>query len=233
MMSFVPLLAALFAAGLSAGDAALPPIAAIGDRPTSVSTPTARPLADGTLVFRSDDVFVPRRGDTTRRYSFTAPANTTYRIATVALDVTPGAFDRDTDGLHNLFWFQRGPRWKGSLIGYANVRGPIKNIALLSSNLDLPAKQVVRATRPFRPVRGATYRVEMRYDTPRRTSTLQILRDGVPVLAGPVTTPTTGRLTSGSGAFFVEVGFAHGGHHGPERPTYGWVYRNLEVRLIP
>jgi hypothetical protein len=203
------------------------------DQAVSLAAPAARLASDGSVVFRSDDVFVPQRGTPTRRYPFAAPAQSTYRVATLALDVTPGAFDRDTGGLHSLFWFQRGSRWRGSLIGYGNVRGPGKNIALLSSNLDLPAKQMVRATRGFRPERGVTYRVEMRYDVPRRTSTLNILRDGAPVLASPITTPTTGRLATGAGDFFVEVGFAHGGNHGPERPTYGWVYRNLEVQLLP
>lgn len=203
------------------------------DRTVTAAAPLATLAADGTVTFRSTDVFVPRRAEPLRRYPFAAPPATTYRVATLSLDVTPGAFDADAAGLHNLFWFQRGPRWRGSLIGYGNLRGPGKNIALLSSNLDLPAKQMIRATRGFRPVQGATYRVEMRYDTVRRTSTMDILRDGVSVLPSPVTTATSGRLTSGAGNFFVELGFAHGGGHGPERPTYGWVYQNLTVQLIP
>ena len=211
---------------------------------------TIRPAADGGSLLRApgapltceDDWYcierpgvflIPTPGNPLVKIDFDAPRNS-YSSFSLKMTVTHGGWNsRNEAGLHSLAWIvpvgENGrTEWKRTPI-YANLRGGNKNILVNNSILD-----GVRPTAPIPFGPGKTFQVEIFYDAANRNSTVRLLDLDGGVLA-EVAHGTAARVFDTSDTVRVEIGLdnAPAGSGYPEIASYGWIYQDLEVILVP
>ena len=211
---------------------------------------TLRPAADGGSLLRApgaplvceDDWFcierqgvflIPTPGNPLVKIDFDAPRSS-YSSFSLKMTVTHGGWNsRNEAGLHSLAWVvpvgdNGRTEWKRTPI-YANLRGGNKNILVNNSILD-----GVRPTAPIPFGPGKTFVVEIFYDAANRNSTTRLLDLDGGVLA-EVAHGTSARVFDTSDTVRVEIGLdnapADSGY--PEIASYGWIYQDLEIQMVP
>ncbi|HUP24410.1 MAG TPA: hypothetical protein VNB06_15870 [Thermoanaerobaculia bacterium] len=177
---------------------------------------------------------MPRPGDHNRTVDI--QANGTFRRIELDLDVTHGGwFSAEPERNHSIFWLHRGHgSFAANAIAYVNAFGPSRNEIRLATNLTQPrgARMDAAKATGTRLVAGRTYHFRYVYDG-RDGRTELVVSEGGRVLTRAVgRAPLRAIESPRDGLFFVSFGHRNNGTRGPERPTYGWRYSNLSVRLL-
>ncbi len=205
---------------------------------------TLRPAADGSsalnvpgqLQCTSQEFCLERRGvflipspaEPLIKIDFDPPANS-YGALSLQMTVTHGGWSTiDPEGLHSLFWLvpvgSDGRTQWPQTPAYVNLRGPGRNLLINNSILDDE-----RPTADAFLSAGQTFRVDFLYDARNRTSRATLLRLDGSVIA-QVTHDIDAPFLDTSSVQRLEIGLERGD---VEVPSYGWTYRDLEVRLLP
>jgi hypothetical protein len=185
----------------------------------------------GGLIWRQPQPFIPNKNEPEKIYTVPAQEDQRYSKVTVEMDVTMnGWYSKDPEGMHSIFWLQRGDKWRSNMIGFCNARGPNKNFLYLMSNLNNPpgVKQIAQTL--FSIPQNQKYHVSFRYDTPNKIVELKLLKDGAEIVKASTPPTANAVFTVAPGGFLVQFGFQDYSAVGPERPTYGWVYENFVVK---
>jgi hypothetical protein len=180
---------------------------------------------------RRGTIHRPRPGDHNRTVDIQVGAGK-YRLIELELDIAHGGwFAAEPERNHSLFWLHRGHgQFAGNAVAYVNAFGPRRNEVRLATNLTLARgarMEASKATVRLEP--GQTYHLRYLYDGPRRRTELVVTRGGRVVSRITGRAPQSALEAPASGVFFVSFGHRNNGARGPERPTYGWRYSNLEV----
>jgi hypothetical protein len=192
---------------------------------------------DGDSAVRLDHpgtVHVPRPGNHNRTVDIHASG--TFRRIELDLDVTHGGwFSAEPERNHSIFWLHRGHgSFAGNAIAYVNAFGPSRNEIRLATNLSQVRGAPMDAVKASgaRLASGRTYHFHYAYNGMDGRTEL-VVSEGGRVLTRVVgSAPLRAIESPRDGAFFVSFGHKNNGSRGPERPTYGWRYSNLAVRLL-
>lgn len=186
----------------------------------------------GSQVFRRLGNFhTPTVGNESIMFDVPMPGNPTFGRIELDMDVTLGPWNIPNNANHAIFWLNRGTRWMSNNFGYVNIFGPTSNTFRLITNAGLPAGQVQRKDQNFAMQSGQTYHVRYVYDTNNNSILLELSQNGQ-VLVTTRDVPTVNRVSTVENNWFLAFGH-HTGAVGPEVPTYGWTYSNLQVVWIP
>ncbi|HEV2856589.1 MAG TPA: hypothetical protein VHC97_27630 [Thermoanaerobaculia bacterium] len=162
-----------------------------------------------------------------KRVIFT-PVPGTYTKIHMTLDVTMGDWwATNPAALHEIFWLVKDRNF--NMFGYAALRGPDQNMALLRHGIGLTHPQKIKIVQPFTPVPGRTYHFDYIYDT--KTSFLELaISEGGAVVSRLTGQPNVNEFSFKAGEnIVIDMGFP--GTAPDEAPTFGWVYRDLHLEL--
>jgi hypothetical protein len=180
-------------------------------------------------------VHVPRPGNHNRTVDLQARGS--FRRVELDVDVTLGAwFAAEPQRNHSIFWLHRGHgAFAGNAIAYVNAFGPPRDEIRLATNLALPrgARMDAAKATPVRLATGRTYHFRYRYDGSQGRTELEVSERGRIVARVAGRAPLRAIASPSDATFFASFGHRDNGPRGPERPTYGWRYENLSVRLVP
>jgi hypothetical protein len=162
-----------------------------------------------------------------KRVLFT-PAPGTYSKIRLTLDVTAGEFSpQNPAALHMLFWLVRDRNF--NMFGYAILRGPETNQALLRHGIGLTHANKLKVVQPLTIVPGKTYHLDYTYDTAAQNVDLAI-SDGSGAVTHLTSKPNVGSFSfAATEKLIIDMGFP--GTNPDEAPTFGWTYRDLHVEL--
>ena len=189
------------------------------------------PAQAGRRCFDQAGVFFsPTRGTPTKRIVLPIPNGIEYTKATVDLDVTLGPwFAKRPDGIHNFFWFAQGTN--PDRIGYANVRGPGRNLVYVVHHIGYP-KEVegfrIEGNHAMQP--GETYHIAFSYDAAGKLVTFEVkTAAGQTVVSGTDTHVGTRRIFTTTQPYLIDFGLHD---EAADAPTIGWKYANLRVQFF-
>jgi len=157
-----------------------------------------------------------------------SPVPGTYSRIHMTMDVTMGNWSAtDPSALHELFWLVKDRNF--NMFGYAALRGPDQNMALLRHGIGLTHPQKIKIVQPFTPVPGKTYHLDFVYDTALSLLELTI-SDGGTVVSRMTGSPNVGSFSfTAAEKIVIDMGFP--GTAPDEAATLGWVYRDLHLEL--
>jgi hypothetical protein len=215
-----------------------------GEEPPPSQPPPSEPAPPpdpGTVVFTRNGVFhAPTPGNDTAIHHINVGPHRTFSRVTVRFDYTHGGwFPGAENHNHSLFWLHRGGighgwlGWFGHIYGYVNIFGPNRDELrnMISVNVTGPHANFKR---PVQPQIGSTYRVEYLYNGAAGHYEAKMTDLATGAVIGTVSGGTTGPIRSeGGGLFAIYFGHENAHGHGPERPSYGSVWRDLRVEFIP
>lgn len=192
------------------------------------------PDIEGAVVFRMTEEFVPSPEEPTRSFTIPCEGGLVFGSVVIELDVIHGGwFEPEPDGTHGIFQFQRGTRWRSNLYGFMTMFGPPQNEVKVISNIDLGPGEVVRLNqRPARFYEGTTYHIRYTYDAAGSERRL-VITDGDGEVINISDSRTVGEVSTLSPGFDLILATADSGDEGPEVPSYGWVYDNVCIRVLP
>ncbi|MFH1438454.1 MAG: hypothetical protein ABIJ56_22285 [Pseudomonadota bacterium] len=192
------------------------------------------PDIEGAVVFRMTDDFVPSPEEPTRSFTLPCEGGLVFGSVVIELDLTHGGwFEPEPDGTHGIFQFQRGTRWRSNLFGFMTMFGPPQNEVKVISNIDLGPGEVVRLNqRPARFYEGTTYHIRYTYDAAGSERRL-VITDSDGEVINIHDDQTVGRVDTLDPGFDLILASADSGDEGPEVPSYGWVYDNVCIRVLP
>jgi hypothetical protein len=186
--------------------------------PEPTPTPTATPSDEWHYVLGD---FEPTKEFPVYKTFFNTPMGKDFREVRVSMEVVVGPIWPETGKTLNLFWLQRSKTvWRPNTYMYANLRTKDKFKMLSNTN----GEDLVK-TRGYPYKEGDRLFVEASY-RPNGIASLQVNSQRVQYPVGP---QEIERVQNGK--FFIEIGFKEG-EAGPERPTYGWQYKNIRVDFI-
>jgi hypothetical protein len=174
--------------------------------------------------------FTPTRSDPTHRIELPFPNKVEYKKATVSMDITLGPwFAKRPDGIHNFFWFAQGTN--PDRIGYANVRGPGRNLVYVVHHIGYP-KEVegfrIQGNHAMQP--GQKYNIFYSYDAQNRLVEFTVKNSsGATVVHGTNTQVGTRRLFTTSQKYLIDFGLHD---EAADAPTIGWKYANLKIEMF-
>jgi hypothetical protein len=174
--------------------------------------------------------FIPSRSVPTKRIELPIPNKIEYKKATVDIDVTIGPwFAKRPDGIHNFFWFAQGTN--PDRIGYANVRGPGRNLVYVVHHIGYPKEvEGFRLTGNYPMQVGATYHISFSYDAANRLVEFTVKNSsGQVVVSGTNSQVGTRRLFTTTHKYLIDFGLHD---EAADAPTYGWKYANLKVQFF-
>jgi hypothetical protein len=162
-----------------------------------------------------------------KRVIFT-PVPGTYAKIRLTMDVTVGNWSTvDPTAIHMLFWLVKDRNF--NMFGFASLRGPGGDQAVLRHGIGLTHPQKFRIIQPLAAQTGRTYRLDYTYDT--RTSFLELaISEGGAVVQRLTGAPNVSSFTFNPGEnILIDMGFP--GTSPAEPASFGWVYRDLHVEL--
>ncbi|MCB1121676.1 MAG: hypothetical protein KJT03_09020, partial [Verrucomicrobiae bacterium] len=182
-------------------------------------------------LFRlNGEFYTPTPGTETKSWNILVDSGAMFEQITVELDITPGDWwDKNPDGLHNLFWLTRGDTWRHNTIGYVNLFGEGRLELKQLTNLDLPKAITRAAMTPYYGTTGKTFHLRYTFDCRSGKVSSEISEEGQ-VQASLTMDATTGRIIIPDGYLRIWIGLE--GHYN-ECPTYGWTYANLRIQAKP
>lgn len=195
---------------------------------SSLRLPGAGGCPAGSACFTVDGlVHAPTPAVPVKRVSFQVPAGT-YRQVHLQMEVTHGGWDdANSAGLHMLFWLVKNRNFY--MYGYANFEGPTDNQIMFRHGVELTHPEKIRILKAFAAQPGHTYNLDYTYDTEQGFLELIVFEGGVEKarLRG---TPNVSSVGVGAGDLFhIDIGFD--GSNPNERPTYGWIYRDIKLDI--
>ncbi len=171
----------------------------------------------------------PTPGNEIAHFNIPTPPLATYSAVAVHMRAVHGGWSSiEADGLHNFFWLYRNGIWRGNTFGYANLRGPNKNLMRNLTNVNEAAGITNTTSANVSVSQGDVLDVDYIYDTRSNAIRTTLQRDGT-VLAD-MFDQTTSNMVHIEGGFEIEVGLVRG--H-VEVPTYNWEYSDLWVIFYP
>jgi hypothetical protein len=192
--------------------------------------------APGAVVFeRSGQVHMPVAGQEIRTFNVPVAQPLALRRFIVEWDVVPGPWTASKpEGNHNLIWIHRG-KYRSNTLANVNTFGPPRSGIKNTQNVDMAARAVTMQEVPLTLQQGVSYHLRYVYDAEINKINLTVTSGGATVatfemngsaLNQKITVPATG--------LFVQFGHtAAQAAGGIEFPTYGWVYSNLRIEMIP
>lgn len=196
-----------------------------------VSGPLCGAARPGVRCFDQAGVFfTPLRGNPTKRIELPFPNKVEYKKATVSLDVTLGPwFAKQPDRIHNLFWFAQGTN--PDRIGYANVRGPGRNLVYVVHHIGYP-KEVegfrLQGNHAMQP--GQTYNIFYSYDAANKLVEFTVKNSSGQVVVHDTNTQVgTRRLFTTTHRYLIDFGLHD---EAADAPTYNWKYANLKIEMF-
>lgn len=207
--------------------------------PTGASTlggPTGNPTDPGAIVFEQTGVVhTPTQGNETRQIVVPVQQALALKRMTVEWDVTPGPWTASKpEGNHNLIWVHRG-RFRSNTVANVNTFGPPRSGVKNTQNLDVPPSGITIQEVPMTFQQGVQYHLRYVYDAETNRVTLTVSTGGTVVSTLEMPGTTLNRtLTVPTTGLFIQFGHtAAQALGGIEFPTYGWVYSNLRVEMVP
>ena len=198
--------------------------------------PTSPGPVPGTIVFeRSGQVHMPVAGQEIRNINVPVAQPLALRRFIVEWDVVPGSWTATKpDGNHNLIWIHRG-KYRSNTLANVNTFGPPRSGIKNTQNLDMAAKAVTMQEVPLTLQQGVSYHLRYVYDAEINKITLTVTSGGVTVSTLEMNgSARSNRINVPAGGLFVQFGHTAGqAAGGIEFPTYGWVYSNLRIEMIP
>ena len=184
----------------------------------------------GALCFEEPGIFhVPQPGNDVWKKDYPIAPGQTFKVLRLNLRFQHGGWDRDSGGIHNLFWISRNV-WRSNNFGYVNARGPNRNEVTNVTNVDLPAGVTKRTVASVALVPGQTYDLEYTYDTRAGVIRTQIRNAAGNLVVDMRDSTSTPNIKTQGAGFFIECGL----HRiFQEVPTHGWVYQDLRWTLEP
>lgn len=210
--------------------------------------PDAQACPPPILISRPGHVFTPSLAAPI--YHEDIPMDRDLVLRRIEVDVTfkrgPWASPAPSSGgIHNVFWLHRGrkgDKWLNNCAGYVNIKG----LRTLEANDNLGITDAAiwnqAISQSFHAVEGETYEVRYVYDAVGSVYSLKafhagqliVNRSGDPLLDQVEAAncwPGSGCVHPG---FFFEMGQPPwDGSGGPEVPSYGWDYSDVELRFYP
>ena len=162
-----------------------------------------------------------------KRVNFT-PVPGTYKKIRLTMDVTVGNWSAvDSTAIHMLFWLVKDRNF--NMFGFASLRGPGGDQAVLRHGIGLTHPQKFRIIQPFVAQTGRTYHLDYTFDT--TTSFLELaISEGGAVVQRLTGAPNVNGFGFNPGEnIVIDMGFP--GTTPAEGPSFGWVYRDLHVEL--
>lgn len=156
------------------------------------------------------------------------PVPGTYTKIRLSMDVTVGNWSTiDPTAIHMLFWLVKDKNF--NMFGFASLRGPGGDQAVLRHGIGLTHPQKFRIIQPLVAQSGKTYHLDYVYDT--KTSVVDLaISEGGAVVQRLTGAPNVTSFTFNAGEnIVIDMGFP--GTNPAEGPSFGWVYRDLHVEL--
>lgn len=203
---------------------------------STLAGPAGPGPAPGAIVFeRSGQVHAPVVGQETRTINVPVAQPLALRRLIAEWDVVPGPWTGSRpDGNHNLIWIHRG-KYRSNTLANVNTFGPPRSGLKNTQNADMAARAVTAQEVPLTLQQGVLYHLRYVYDAETNRITLTVTTGGDTVatleMNGSVINKT---ITVPAAGLFVQFGHtAAQAAGGIEFPTYGWVYSNLRIEMIP
>lgn len=206
---------------------------------STLAGPNGPPPSAGAIVFeRNGEVHKPVLGNETRQITVPVPQALSLKRVTIDWDVVPGPWTASKpEGNHNLIWVHRG-KYRSNTLANVNTFGPPRSGIKNTQNLDMAARALTLEEVPLVLQQGVSYHLHYVYDAETNRVTLTVTSQGSTPstvatldMAGSalnkvITVPATGLI--------VQFGHtAAQAAEGIEFPTYGWVYSNLRIEMVP
>lgn len=203
---------------------------------TSTLGGTTPPPPGNSIVYTQDGtVHTPARGSEVKTLVAPLDRQLNLRRMIIEWDVTPGAFTAGfQDKNHNLIWVHRGT-FRSNTIANVSAFGPARNEVRNTSNVDVAPTAISAKDVPFALQQGVLYRIRYVYDAEAGRITTSISTGGA-VVASMEQNATAANRTLIVRSPGVNVQFGHTAAQaleGNEFPTYGWVYANLRIEMVP
>ena len=174
------------------------------------------------------EFFVPEPGNEIKTWDFPVAEDQVFQKVVVELDVTPGDWwEKNPDGVHNLFWLTRGGVWRSSTVGYVNLFGEDRGELKQMTNLELEKGQAQNALVDYNPTKGIPFHLTYTYDCWKRTITTVITENGIEKARAEMAT-TAHKIQSHGDFYQFWIGLEDKYN---ECPTYGWIYSNLRIQM--
>lgn len=190
----------------------------------------------GAIVFeRSGEVHRPVVGQEIRTVIVPVSQPLALRRFIVEWDVVPGPWTAGKpEGNHNLIWIHRG-KYRSNTLANVNTFGPPRSGIKNTQNVDMPARAVTMQEVPLTLQQGVSYHLRYVYDAEINKIDLTVTSGGATVATFEMNGSAINRqITVPATGLFVQFGHtAAQAAGGIEFPTYGWVYSNLRIEMIP
>jgi hypothetical protein len=192
--------------------------------------------APGALVFeRTGQLHIPVAGQEVRTFNVPVAQPLALRRFIVEWDVVPGPWTATKpDGNHNLIWIHRG-KYRSNTLANVNTFGPPRSAIKNTQNVDMAAKALTLQEVPLTFQQGVSYHLRYVYDAEINKINLTVTSGGATVSTMEMNGSALNKtITVPAGGLFVQFGHTAGqAAGGIEFPTYGWVYSNLRIEMIP
>lgn len=203
---------------------------------STLAGPNGPPPSAGAIVFeKSGEVHRPVPGTEIRQITVPVPQALSLKRVTIDWDVVPGPWTAaKPDGNHNLIWVHRG-KYRSNTLANVNTFGPPRSGIKNTQNVDMAARALTGKEVPLALQQGVSYHFHYVYDAETNRVVITVTSQGSTVatidmegsaLNKAIAVPATGLI--------VQFGHtAEQAAEGIEFPTYGWVYSNLRVEMVP
>jgi len=157
------------------------------------------------------------------------PPVASYSRVKVHLEVQINPFSQPSSAAHGLLYMVRDKNKDM----YANIflKGPGANQMVLRHGFAQTAGEKPKLTKGFAPTIGETYSLDYLYDPVAKTIVLTMSLNGQEV-SRITDKPNVNRVHIDQGQKIV-IGLSNPGSEAPEPASFGWVYKNLHIELIP
>jgi hypothetical protein len=158
-----------------------------------------------------------------------SPPTAAYSKLKAHLEVQINPFSQPSSAAHGLLYMVRD-RNKDM---YANLflKGPGANQLVMRHGFDQTSGEKPKLVKGFAPTIGETYALDYLYDPVGKTIVLTMSLNGQEV-SRITDKPNVNRVHIDQGQKIV-IGLSNPGTEAPEPASFGWVYKNLHVELIP
>lgn len=203
---------------------------------STLAGPAGPGPAPGAIVFeRSGQIHAPVVGQETRTFNVPVAQPMALRRFIAEWDVIPGPWTGSKpDGNHNLIWIHRG-KYRSNTLANVNTFGPPRSGIKNTQNVDMAARAVTMQEVPLTLQQGVLYHLRYVYDAETNRITLTVTSGGATVATLEMNGSATNKaINVPATGLFVQFGHtAAQAAGGIEFPTYGWVYSNLRIEMIP
>jgi len=227
--------AAVFNAAVSQFTFATPAATGASTLGTDGTPPPPPPPGDAIVFTSPGVVHTPATGNEIKAFVVPVSQALSLRRFTVEFDVIPGPWTAaKPDGNHNLIWIYRG-KYRSNTIANLNAFGPARSGVKNTQNVDMARGKLTTDEKALVLQQGVTYHVKSVYDAENEQVTTTISSGGQTLATLQHAATARDRiLRIPAGGFNVQFGHtAAQAAGGAEFPTYGWVYRDLRIEMLP